>query len=161
MGFGREALNPKRNSAQSTLLSRVDLWKKGLSAVSHSPYTGIGMGTFAPVPEPYNTYPHVHSHNNLIQAAVDLGVFGLAAYAALLIAFFYSAVRTYRRTQERFIRGVIVGLGAGMVAHQVFGITDAFMLGTKPGLIMWVFLGLMAALDWQYNRLRTRPHGRE
>jgi putative inorganic carbon (HCO3(-)) transporter len=119
------------------------------------------MGTFAPVPDRGNTFPYVHAHNNPLQAAVDLGVFGLLAYLALLIAFFYSAIRTYRRTQERFIRGVIVGLGAGMVAHQIFGITDAFMLGTKPGLIMWVFLGIMAALDWQFNRRGTRPHGSE
>jgi hypothetical protein len=33
-----------------------------------------------------------------------------------------------------------------MLAHQIFGITDAFMLGTKSGAVMWVFFGLVAAL---------------
>jgi len=33
-----------------------------------------------------------------------------------------------------------------MLAHQVFGLTDAFLLGTKPGVVMWVFMGLIAAL---------------
>ncbi len=29
------------------------------------------------------------------------------------------------------------------MAHQVFGLTDAFLLGTKPGVVMWVFMGLI------------------
>lgn len=39
-----------------------------------------------------------------------------------------------------------MGLACGMLAHQVFGLTDAFLLGTKPGVVMWVFMGLIAAL---------------
>jgi len=38
-------------------------------------------------------------------------------------------------------------LAAGMFAHHVFGLTDAFMLGTKPGIVMWIFFAFAAAID--------------
>jgi hypothetical protein len=39
-----------------------------------------------------------------------------------------------------------MGLVWGILTHQIFGLTDAFLLGTKPGVVMWVFMGLIAAL---------------
>ncbi len=33
-----------------------------------------------------------------------------------------------------------------MFAHQVFGVMDAITLGAKPGFILWIILGLVAAL---------------
>jgi hypothetical protein len=33
-----------------------------------------------------------------------------------------------------------------MLAHQIFGIMDAFMLGTKLGAVMWIFFGLVTTL---------------
>jgi hypothetical protein len=33
-----------------------------------------------------------------------------------------------------------------MLAHQVFGLTDAFLLGTKPGIVMWLIMGLITGL---------------
>jgi len=38
------------------------------------------------------------------------------------------------------------GLACGMLAHHIFGLTDAFVLGTKLGAILWIFLGLVAAV---------------
>jgi hypothetical protein len=33
-----------------------------------------------------------------------------------------------------------------MLAHQIFGLTDAFLLGTKPGVVMWLIMGLITGL---------------
>jgi len=82
----------------------------------------------------------------LLQVAVDLGIAGLVAYVALLSAFAVTAWGAYHTLKDRWLRALIVGLACGMLAHQVFGLTDAFLLGTKPGVVMWVFLGIVAAL---------------
>jgi hypothetical protein len=34
-----------------------------------------------------------------------------------------------------------------MLAHQVFGLTDAFILGTKPGVLLWIFFALVAVAE--------------
>ncbi len=87
-----------------------------------------------------------HAHNELLQVAVDLGIPGLVGYVALLTTFAVTAWRAYHALNDRWLRALIVGLACGMLAHQVFGLTDAFLLGTKPGVVMWVFMGLIAAL---------------
>jgi hypothetical protein len=87
-----------------------------------------------------------HAHNELLQVAVDLGIPGLVAYVALLTTFALTAWRAYHALNDRWLRALIMGLACGMLAHQVFGLTDAFLLGTKPGVVMWVFMGLVAAL---------------
>ena len=46
-----------------------------------------------------------------------------------------------------------LGLGSGLLAHFLFGLTDATALGGRPGVIFWLLLGLIASL----YRLVTRP----
>jgi len=144
-----------RMDAQSgTLASRLEVWQRGLMMVQDYPYTGIGIGT-------YNTVAHLlypffiaapdevvaHAHNNLLEVAVDVGIPGLIAYIALLTGFVVCALRAYRASMDTSVRALIVGLGFGMLAHQVFGLTDAFILGTKPGVLLWVWLAFVVAIE--------------
>ena len=43
-------------------------------------------------------------------------------------------------------RAVSLGILAGLVAHHVYGLADALALGSKPGLVFWLLLGLLAAM---------------
>lgn len=43
-------------------------------------------------------------------------------------------------------RRLVLGIAAGLLAHQIFGLTDAFMLGTKPGIVMWILMGIITGL---------------
>ena len=144
----------RMDARSATLASRLEVWQRGLMMVRDFPYTGIGIGT-------YNTVAHLlypffiaapdelvaHAHNQFLQVAVDLGIPGLLAYLALLTAFGICAVRAYRANQATGVRALIVGSVAGMFAHHVFGLADAFILGTKPGIVMWIFFAFVAAID--------------
>jgi len=48
-----------------------------------------------------------------------------------------------------------------MLAHQVFGLTDAFLLGTKPGVVMWMIMGLITGLYLKLSpeHLAASEHG--
>lgn len=144
----------RMDARTATLASRLEVWQRGLMMVRDFPYTGIGIGTYNPIAHwlypffiaaPDEVVPH--AHNQFLQVAVDLGVPGLLAYVGLLTAFGTSAARAYRANRSAPIRALIVGLAAGMFAHHVFGLTDAFMLGTKPGIVMWIFFAFAAAID--------------
>ncbi len=102
-----------------------------------------------------------HAHNELLQVAVDLGIPGLVGYVALLTTFAITAWRAYHALNDRWLRALIVGLACGMLAHQVFGLTDAFLLGTKPGVVMWVFMGLVAALYVHRDPIKQQLLGDE
>ena len=141
-----------------TLPGRMEAWQRALYMIQDFPFTGVGIGTFGPVAQVlypfFSTNATIpHAHNMLLTVAVDLGIPGLVLYAALLSSFAFSAWRVYREVTDKWLRALIMGLACGMLAHQVFGIMDAFMLGTKLGAVMWVFMGVAAALYTHRNQL--------
>lgn len=149
-----------------TVQGRMEIWQRALYMIQDFPYTGIGIGTFDKVANVL--YPFfligpdarvTHAHNELLQVAVDLGIPGLVAYVGLLSAFAFTAWRAYRALGDPWLRALIVGLACGMLAHQVFGLTDAFLLGTKPGVVMWVFMGVVAALYARRDQLARQLSG--
>ena len=147
--------------SQRTVLSsyefRLTVWRAALQVLQAFPLTGVGIGTFDTIVRllfphlypfsPYNPSATItHAHNELLQVAIDLGIPGFVAYIALLAAFARTAWRAYTWVPDERIKRLILGLGAGMLAHQIFGLTDAFLLGTKPGIVMWLIMGLITGL---------------
>jgi putative inorganic carbon (HCO3(-)) transporter len=135
--------------------SRTEIWLRALQMIQDSLITGVGLNCFPVVA--IASYPFVgvsqeevlrltHAHNAFLQVAVDLGVPGLVAYLALLMAFGAAWWVSYQRFAHSPLRAVSSGLFCGMLAYHVYGITDCITLGAKPGLFIWLMLGLMAAL---------------
>ncbi len=60
----------------------------------------------------------------------------LFIYVALWAAFVRTAWRAYTWALDEETRHIFLGISAGLLAHQIFGLTDAFMLGTKPGIVI-------------------------
>jgi len=137
----------------------MEIWQRAIYMIQDFPFTGVGIGTFDPVAHVLYPFflvgPDVqipHAHNMLLTVAVDLGIPGLVFYVALLSGFAFSAWRAYQKA-SRLLRALIVGLACGMLAHQIFGIMDAFMLGTKLGAVMWLFFGLVTSLYIHQDQL--------
>ena len=157
---------------------RQRAWRLGVKVLETFPLRSAGIGTFDHVARHMfpNLYVHnprylrylltnrhrtiTHAHNELLQVAIDLGIPGFVAYVALLATFARTAWRTYTWAQDERVKRLILGLGAGMLAHQIFGLTDAFLLGTKPGIVMWLIMGLITGLylNLALDHLVTQGH---
>jgi putative inorganic carbon (HCO3(-)) transporter len=145
-------------SAIDTLEGRLEIWSRAIYGIEDFAFTGMGMNTFRRVV--HVLYPLfligpdsdiAHAHNEFLQAGLDLGVPGLIAFVALYFgaAMMLGAVWTRARVlmpDTFFIRAVVLGLGAALLAHLVYGMTDAVTLGAKPGFMFWLLLGLIAGL---------------
>jgi len=135
----------------STLPYRLELWWRAIYLVQDFPFTGTGLGTYGALvnlfyPVLSNTIPtSTHPHNQLLTVAVDLGIPALVLYLALLSSFATMAVRS-AKTAPPAVRALLVGLTCGMLAHQVFGFMDAIKLGSRMGVLMWVYFGLVATI---------------
>ena len=123
-----------------------------------------------------------HAHNEFLQAALDLGLPGLIAFIALYIVAFWmlraiwhspstlhpptsnfqlpisnlqSPIPNYQFPSVT-LHLLLLGLAGGLLAHLIYGLTDAVALGAKPGILFWMLLGLIAALFEQTGAARQK-----
>ena len=140
----------------STIGFRQEVWRWGMVAVGDFPFTGTGLGTFRQVVRrlyPLSitpSYDIAHAHNIFLQTALDLGLPGLIAYLAILLLVGWMAWEVGKK--DAALRPFSLGILSGMVALHLFGMTDALALGSKPGLLFWMGLGLITAM----HRIVTR-----
>ncbi len=157
---------------------RLELWSRALYGIQDFPLTGMGMNAFRkrmPVLYPtFLTSPdlHVaHAHNHLLQAALDSGLPGLVAYASIRMLAAVLLLRVWCRPRVPAHRVMAGGLGAGLIAHFVFSMTDVIPLGSKVGVLFWLTLALTVGLHGVNSRVqgplapnpvtRVRSHDRE
>ncbi len=162
---GVEALLPGEGNVEisddpalslNTLEGRMEIWSRALYGLQDFPFTGMGMNTFRQIV--HVLYPLFligpdvdigHAHNEFLQAGLDLGIPGLIAFVALYLGAFWMLFEIWRNrvaslgTQHS---ALILGLGGGLLAHLLYGLTDAVALGAKPGVLFWMLLGLIAGL---------------
>lgn len=132
---------------------RVEIWSRAIYGIQDFSFTGMGLGTFRyvmPVLYPlFTVSPDVdlgHAHNEWLQAGVDLGVTGIIAFVALQGLSCVLAYRAFHRPLPAGGRWLMAGVLAGLVAHSLFGLTDAVALGAKPGIFFWLLLALTAVV---------------
>ncbi len=172
----RELIGGARTSdpalSLDSLEGRVEVWSRAIYAIQDFPFTGMGMNTFrriVPVLYPLflvsPDFDIAHAHNEFLQAALDLGLSGLIAFLALYIGAFWMLFEIWRLAPRSTLyapqswRFLVLGLGGGLFAHMLYGLTDAVALGAKPGLLLWMLLGLVAALFEQARS--SRPEAAE
>jgi len=136
-----------------TLSDRVEIWSRAIYGIQDFSFTGMGLGAFRyvmPVLYPlFTVSPDVdlgHAHNEWLQAGVDLGLIGLIAFVGLQGLALVLAYQAFRRPVSVTAHWLMAGVLAGLVAHSVFGLTDAVALGAKPGVFFWLLLALTAAV---------------
>ncbi len=47
-----------------------------------------------------------------------------------------------------------LALGGGLLAHLIWGLTDAMALGARPGFLFWILLGLISGLHQQAEEMQ-------
>ncbi len=157
---GGEAITASGDAAL-TLEARVEIWSRAVYALQDFPFTGVGLGAFRRVVNvlyPLFLLPPdadiAHSHNQLLQVGVDVGLIGLMGYIALL---FVAGVSAWQAARRGVHRELALGALAALVAFHIYGLADALALGSKPSVVFWVILGLVAAISDPLFEAREAP----
>ena len=131
---------------------RTEVWRAALWGLADFPFTGMGLGAFREVARllyPLNvdpTYNIADAHNQFLQAGLDLGMLGLIAFLSLWLGTGYVLVSLYRRMEERFMKGLVLGIGSSLFGYFLFAFTSIVALGAKPGIFFWWLLALTMGL---------------
>ncbi len=138
---------------RSNMAWRWEVWYQAMKVVRYAPWTGIGLGAYRRVaqqlfPSDYLAKYHsviYDSHQIFFQAAVDLGVPGLIAYLALVGSGIAIGFRMSKH-HDPLVRSIAVGGTGSLVALHLYGLLNAMAPGSKPGLLFWYLLGLLAGI---------------
>lgn len=144
---------------------RVNAWRSALHGIADYPLTGVGLDAFNelmpiryPAPMIPDSYDIGHAHNQFLQAALDLGLPGLAAYLALWCVAAWMALRILRLPASpgkssdgatglnyKCVQALAAGIAAALAASFMHGMADVVVLVSKPGVLFWAMLALLAA----------------
>ena len=135
----------------SLLTGRPEIWRRSLHAVADFSWTGIGVGAFPDVvPILYGAAGSGRledAHSLPLQTALDLGIGGLLAMAAVVWLAFRQAWSAWRGAPAASPRRAWAGgLFASLLAFLAFNLLDAVTLGSPGGLAFFLLLGLIYAL---------------
>jgi len=133
------------SSASRSALNRIDLWTIAVHQIEKTPITGMGLNHYRMLPE-IGYDDKAHAHNILLHTAAELGIPALMAYLAILIGAGYMCVIVWIKAKDGWKKFTVLGLGAGLLAHFIWGMGDTLALGAKTGALFWMSLALITAL---------------
>ena len=71
----------------------------------------------------------------------------------------FSFLGTSPVIDPHLVQMAVLGLGGGLVAHLLWGLTDAMALGARPAFLFWIILGLISGLHQQVQNHRATLDG--
>jgi O-antigen ligase len=141
---------------EDSLSGRFNIWSSALSIVHDYPYTGVGLNMFRdrrvleryPVPRwypsPGATRILPHTHNELLQAATDMGIPGIVVFIGMYLVALYMLIQTWQHG-DHYAKAVSVSAAMGLLAHAIFGVGDAITFWDRFAFLFWGVLGLLRA----------------
>ena len=164
-----EAQNPAtRETNLSRFVStgeapRLDIWQSALAIVSDYPIFGVGLSMFRDnrVREQYPA-PAMegrilpHAHNEYLQIMTDMGIPGLIVFLSIYLVAFWMLMQAWK-SENAEIQATSVAIGAGLLAHIIFGFTDAITLWDRFSFIFWLMLGMAGAVFTMAHKLSHWP----
>jgi len=147
---GGRALSAER---METVAVRRGIWTSAARMLADRPLLGVGLGSFAAAYPPYRSFEearlsHAHEtrgfkevedpHSSWVQAAVETGPLGLAAWAALVLLGARAWVRRLRDSDDP---SLLAGLGAGAAAFLVGGCFNTLTVQPAHAALFWACLG--------------------
>ncbi len=179
----------------STVTKRIYLWRSALDMIHDSPWFGYGMDNWL-CHYSYNTIcqnhlfhyliardpvTHVstelkfepdlsHPHNVFLHVWVSMGIFGLLAFIAILVLFFWLFARIFMHLRASEtpkslpLQWMTLGVGAAMLAAMGQGLGDSAFLEQDMAFCFWMLVVALLVLRklsqtaWRGKINQDKPH---
>ncbi|MFH1207724.1 MAG: O-antigen ligase family protein [Patescibacteria group bacterium] len=126
---------------------RVDTIETAVQAWREHPLIGVGVGGFGPYAAPHPFYEPKDGwrivNNEYIEVLAESGLLGLACFISLIIFLIIRSWGAARRTDDPYLKSVMVGLLAAFLGVLVQYLT----FSTLYVMHIWVLIGLMIAVQ--------------
>jgi O-antigen ligase len=151
--FAPEQRSGRQDWDSESTAGRLALWDNAWTIIRNHPVFGVGLNMFrdarvrALYPVEIAGLPIIpHTHNEFLQIGTDMGVPGWLWAAALVSAVIAMLWRTHQRG-DTFARRIAAAVGAGLLAHALFGMGDAIPIWDRWAFVGFWLLGLGCSVN--------------
>jgi len=140
----------------SVLSERVYLWGAAREMIAERPWIGGGYGKatyrrrYPDTSQPQWTVLN-HAHNWILQALVEVGLLGLAAFLWVHGTIFVRGFRSLRRIEQRRDRLLAIGILAGFSGLFVQGLVT-YIYEKEVGFLFWTLAAILFLLQPRRER---------
>ena len=144
---------------------RIVFYRSSIEMIKDHPLIGVGVNTYMKAYPKYKvkdggiiTPDNPYAHNNYLQMAGEIGLLGLGVFLWIMVSLFlelraiYSGVRHPNSKsvchQYEYVKNVVLGLGCGIWAFLLNGLTESSFYFSKIVVVFWVVIGLGMSLKF-------------
>jgi len=154
-------------STDNSNLERINRWQSALRMYDERPFFGFGPGTYQFEYAPFqrsgektlistNAGDRGNAHSEYIGPLAEQGFTGMILVIVLLIVFISTAMKVYRRSDDREVRMLSLALMLSLITYFLHGTMNNFLDTDKASVPVWGFMAAVVALD-----LATRKDQKE
>jgi putative inorganic carbon (HCO3(-)) transporter len=144
-------VNDDNGSAESRVPQFMVAWK----IIKENPLLGIGVNNYSEIMWEYDTDAAVESlseithepvHNIFLGITAEMGIIGFIVFFWFITAVFNQGFASIRKN-DHFYHFAVIGLLGGILAFLAHGLVDAATIGNKLFMFLWVYAGIIAAIN--------------
>jgi O-antigen ligase len=150
-------------SSDASNLERINRWQSALRMFREHPFWGTGPGTYQFLYAPYqlskektiistNAGDRGNAHSEYIGPLTESGVLGMLTFLAIIVCVIYTAIRLYRRAEDRRVRFFSLVLVLGLITYYVHGTLNNFLDSDKASVPFWGFTAIIVAMDLYHRK---------
>ncbi len=142
-----------------SIQGRLIVNRNTLEMIKDYPILGSGPGTFNILYPKYRD-PRLRTfmnatHNDYLQYAEEMGLFGIGSFIILLVLFFKKSLNLIKNLQDKYLQGLTIGFLVSISAIAIHGLVDFNLQILANALLFWIILALSSSIG-----IITRPEGR-
>ena len=130
---------------------RIEVWKSAFQMVKDYPVAGVGLAEFKTV---YNEYGYkseketqglAHTHNNILQIAVENGAMGVAGYMIFIIGTMVIMGRQWKQSKSPYL---LMSMFIFINYLVLFGQIEYTFDNSFGMKLMWALMAVLVKLAW-------------
>jgi putative inorganic carbon (hco3(-)) transporter len=145
-------------TSDASNLERINRWGAAVRMFREKPVFGFGPGTYMFKYAPYqlskdktiistNMGDMGNAHSEYLGPLAESGLFGMLTFLLLVIVVLYTAIHTYSRLSDEYLRGILISAFLGLVTYYAHGLMNNFLDTDKVAVPFWGFTAIIVLID--------------
>lgn len=132
--------------ADSSNAYRVKIWQITMNIIRDHWLVGVGFG-YIPFKQTFETYirtmPIYHAHSTYLEFAAELGILGFLLFIGLIFVIVKYAIKTLKKSEDKYIKVIIAGLLAGIAGLLFHGLVEHVLYMPRIIFTFWTVIGFI------------------